>query len=257
MSEVLRKLSPTSAYNDAPTQPWHVKFYNKKSFLLKIIIIKFTNILSGLTISLKISFKCYCLKSIISRVAKWTDVPWSCWISHNLYKLWFLKPGISKSTAKANRTKCIWDIEFVSLSILRGESDGEDAPFRECFGKMSLVRFLINCLVQLINATAKKPARKKMEKKIAVVSCLEIIDNPDRTNIKHCVHKFKRTLSLEDFFFQWIDRFAKRKTRKLWTTYLILSIKYILQADFYFVQVCTWEFANFLLKSNRYNQTNY
>lgn len=77
---------------------------------------------------------------------------------------------------------------FVSISILSNESDVDNAPFREWYGKLSEVRGLINYPVLLITAAATKSARKTMQKKLTMVNCLEIIDNPDRTNIKVCAY---------------------------------------------------------------------
>ena len=86
------------------------------------------------------------------------------------------------------------------FATFRGEADGDDAPFRVLYGKLGEARSLLTCPILLITATASKSARKKLQKKFSMTDCLEIIDNPDRVNIKLFVHKYKSSLSLNILF---------------------------------------------------------
>ena len=70
------------------------------------------------------------------------------------------------------------------------------------YSKLGEIRSLIECPVLLITATANKSARREMQKKFCMKDCHEIVQNPDRENIKLFVHKFKSTVSLcETFYF--------------------------------------------------------
>ena len=87
--------------------------------------------------------------------------------------------------------------DLCHFSVFRGEADGDDEPFRVWYGRLSEARSLIKCPVLLITATANKSARKKMQKKFAMQNCCELIDNPDRPNIKLFVQQYKRTVLIE------------------------------------------------------------
>jgi len=75
--------------------------------------------------------------------------------------------------------------------FFRGESDGDEGPFRSWYGKLGETRSLVSCPLLVITATANLSARRKMKKKFCMNDCLEIIDSPDRSNIKPFVHKYK------------------------------------------------------------------
>lgn len=109
--------------------------------------------------------------------------------------------------------------------IFRGESDTEMEPFRVWYSKLGEIRSLIQCPILLITATANKSARKEMQKKLCMTDCHEIVQNPDRENIKLFVHRFKSTVSLSDIFYFLI--YLIKKDRELCERYLIFcpSIK--------------------------------
>jgi ATP-dependent DNA helicase RecQ len=86
----------------------------------------------------------------------------------------------------------------------RGEAGRDDEPFRVWYGRLSEARSLIKCPVLLITATANKSARRKIQKKFAMHDCCELIDNPDRPNIKLFVQKYKRTVPIESVLEQLI-----------------------------------------------------
>lgn len=65
-----------------------------------------------------------------------------------------------------------------------GESDDYDELFRQWYGKLGELRSLIECPVLLLAATANSSARKKLQQKFCMKNCHEIIDNPERENIK-------------------------------------------------------------------------
>uniref|UniRef100_A0A8W8MHU3 Helicase ATP-binding domain-containing protein n=1 Tax=Magallana gigas TaxID=29159 RepID=A0A8W8MHU3_MAGGI len=65
-----------------------------------------------------------------------------------------------------------------------GESEMEMEPFRIWYSKLGEIRSLIQCPVLLITATANRSARMEMQKKFCMIDCHEIIQNPDRENIK-------------------------------------------------------------------------
>ncbi|XP_052678559.1 uncharacterized protein LOC128159483 [Crassostrea angulata] len=92
-----------------------------------------------------------------------------------------------------------------------GESEIEMEPFRIWYSKLGEIRSLIQCPVLLITATANRSARMEMQKKFCMIDCHEIIQNPDRENIKLFVHKFKSTVSHGDIFYFLIHLLKKDK----------------------------------------------
>ena len=79
------------------------------------------------------------------------------------------------------------------------------------YSKLGEIRSLIECPVLLITATANKSARREMQKKFCMKDCHEIVQNPDRENIKLFVHKFKSTVSLCDTFYFLIHLIKQEK----------------------------------------------
>nr|XP_034333442.1 ATP-dependent DNA helicase hus2/rqh1-like [Crassostrea gigas] len=92
-----------------------------------------------------------------------------------------------------------------------GESEIEMEPFRIWYSKLGEIRSLIQCPVLLITATANRSARMEMQKKFCMIDCHEIIQNPDRENIKLFAHTFKSTVSHGDIFYFLIHLLKKDK----------------------------------------------
>ena len=97
------------------------------------------------------------------------------------------------------------------MYIFRGESEIEMEPFRIWYSKLGEIRSLIQCPVLLITATANRSARMEMQKKFCMIDCHEIIQNPDRENIKLFVHKFKSTVPHGDIFYFLIHLLKKEQ----------------------------------------------
>lgn len=96
----------------------------------------------------------------------------------------------------------------------RGESDSRvDEPFREWYGNLGEIRSLVHCPILLITATANKAARVKLRTKFSMKNFHEIVDNPDRDNIKLFVRKFKSTMPLGDLFY-FLIKLLKEKGEK-------------------------------------------
>lgn len=62
-----------------------------------------------------------------------------------------------------------------------------------------------------MTATANKAARADLKRKFALNNCHEIIDNPDRDNIKLFVKKVKSTVPIADLFFFLIKLLREKK----------------------------------------------
>lgn len=88
----------------------------------------------------------------------------------------------------------------------RGGSETADRPFRPWYGKLGEIRSLIECPVLLMTATANKAARMKLQTMFCMKNCIEIIDNPDRDNIKLFVTKVKSTIPLSETFYFMIKK---------------------------------------------------
>jgi len=91
-------------------------------------------------------------------------------------------------------------ITVFSLYISRGEAEAGETAFRGWFGKLGEVRSLLECPILLITATANKSARTKLQRQFCMKDCAEIIDNPDRSNIKLFVANHKSTQPLDETF---------------------------------------------------------
>ena len=63
-----------------------------------------------------------------------------------------------------------------------------------------------------MTATANKAARADLKRKFALNNCHEIIDNPDRDNIKLFVKKVKSTVPIADLFFFLIKLLREKKS---------------------------------------------
>lgn len=107
-----------------------------------------------------------------------------------------------------------YDFNLIS-SFCRGKVDGEQqsTPFREWFGKLGEVRSLVQCPLLLITATASKASRLKMQKIFCMKNCFEIIESPDRTNIKLFLHKFKSSQDLTKIFAFLINELQEKKRK--------------------------------------------
>lgn len=97
-----------------------------------------------------------------------------------------------------------------AYNIFRGESDGQEEPFRQWYGKLGELRSLIQCPAILLTATANRSARKKLQQKFGMKNCHEIIDNPERENIKLFLKKVKCSTPLDEVFY-FIIRLLKDK----------------------------------------------
>ncbi len=62
----------------------------------------------------------------------------------------------------------------------------------------------------VITATASKSSRMKLKNKLALIDSIDIVESPDRENIKLFVRKLKSTLSLEDCF-QWLYNLVEER----------------------------------------------
>ena len=105
-------------------------------------------------------------------------------------------------------------VEFLLITIyvfFRGESAHGDNPFRAWYGNLGEIRSLTECPILLITATANEAARKKMRRKFSMKNCKDIIDNPDRENVKLFVQKVKASRSLDDIFGFLIADLKKEK----------------------------------------------
>lgn len=111
------------------------------------------------------------------------------------------------------------------LKHFRGDDEGNDVPFRAWYGKLGEVRSLISSPVMLMTATANRASRRKMKEKFSMVNCIELIDNPDRDNIKLFVQKFKSTRPLSETLKFLLDGVLEKK--ELFDRYIIFcpSIK--------------------------------
>ncbi|XP_056001114.1 ATP-dependent DNA helicase RecQ-like [Ostrea edulis] len=81
-----------------------------------------------------------------------------------------------------------------------GESTMHIQAFREWFSRTGEIRSLISCPALVITATASKEARKLIRKRLALNNCVDIIDSPDRENIKLFLEKIKNTVPIEVTF---------------------------------------------------------
>ncbi|XP_052274397.1 ATP-dependent DNA helicase RecQ-like [Dreissena polymorpha] len=96
-----------------------------------------------------------------------------------------------------------------------GEADSEQEkePFREWFGKLGEVRSLVECPILLITATANKAARTKVKQLFCLQKCFEIVDSPDRLNIKLFCHRYTGSLPLS-LVFKYLVTSIKDKKEK-------------------------------------------
>ena len=97
------------------------------------------------------------------------------------------------------------------FSSFRGESGSDDGPFRSWYGRLGEARSLVSCPLLVITATANQSARRKMKKMFCMNDCLEIIDSPDRSNIKLFVHKYKSTLQLNQLLSFLLNSLQSKK----------------------------------------------
>jgi ATP-dependent DNA helicase RecQ len=86
----------------------------------------------------------------------------------------------------------------------RGESKGEEHPFRKWFGQIGELRSLLpDPPLLAITATASRSARKKIKEKLAMNNSHDIVENPDRTNIKLFV-KSRNSNEELSVTFEWL-----------------------------------------------------
>uniref|UniRef100_A0A8W8JI68 DNA 3'-5' helicase n=1 Tax=Magallana gigas TaxID=29159 RepID=A0A8W8JI68_MAGGI len=78
-------------------------------------------------------------------------------------------------------------------------------PFREWFGRLGEIRSLIACPAHAITATASRASRRKLRKKLALVKFHEIVESPDRENIKLFVESIKMNEKISVTFSWLID----------------------------------------------------
>nr|XP_019928600.2 ATP-dependent DNA helicase Q-like 3 [Crassostrea gigas] len=96
-------------------------------------------------------------------------------------------------------------VDEAHMVINWGESSGKSEPFREWFGRLGETRSLIACPALVITATASIASRRKLRKKLALVNFHEIVESPDRENIKLFVEKIKVNEKLRVTFSWLID----------------------------------------------------
>ena len=63
------------------------------------------------------------------------------------------------------------------------------------------IRSLVQCPILFLTATGNKAARADLKRKFSLNKCHEIIDNPDRDNIKLFVRKAKMHHQWQIYFF--------------------------------------------------------
>ncbi len=88
----------------------------------------------------------------------------------------------------------------------RGESTDSTDPFRGWFGHIGELRSIIpHASVLIMTATSSDSTRTKLKRKLCLnlVDCIDIIDSPDRANIKLHVSAYKSAAPLYDVF-QWL-----------------------------------------------------
>ncbi|XP_061171628.1 uncharacterized protein LOC133181101 [Saccostrea echinata] len=115
-------------------------------------------------------------------------------------------------------TQCYIGFKLFPL-FFRGESASEEDPFRRWYGRLGELRSLVECPVILMTATANSAARKALQRKFCMTDCLEIIENPDRNNIKLFLQCVKYNTPLENTFFFLILMLKEKK--ELCDRYLI------------------------------------
>ena len=79
------------------------------------------------------------------------------------------------------------------------------------------MRSLIECPALVITATASRAARKKIKKRLAMIRSTDIVENPDRPNIKLFVQKVKSSALLSSTFSWLIEavRLEKQQTGRV------------------------------------------
>lgn len=117
------------------------------------------------------------------------------------------------------------------LLIFRGETTKHVQAFREWFSRTGEIRSLISCPALVITATASKEARKVICKRLALNNCINIIDSPDRDNIKLFVQKLKNTVPIEETFNWLLKELSVKKKDCTRTLIFCSSIK--ICADIY------------------------
>lgn len=107
----------------------------------------------------------------------------------------------------------LWKLTLGFNTYFQGESSNGDNPFREWYAKLGEIRSLTECPVLLITATANAAAKKCYRKKFCMVNYIEIIDNPDRENVKLFVRKVKSSVPLGKTFSFLITSVKKEKEK--------------------------------------------
>ncbi|XP_061191020.1 ATP-dependent helicase wrn-1-like [Saccostrea echinata] len=112
--------------------------------------------------------------------------------------------------------------KFGLIYSFRGESTEHVQAFREWFSLTGEIRSLISCPALVITATDSKEARKVNKKRLALNNCVDIIDSPDRENIKLFVHKLKNTVPIE-VTFGWLLKDLSLKKKDCTRTLIFCS----------------------------------
>ncbi len=87
--------------------------------------------------------------------------------------------------------------------ICRGTAQDGLEAFRQWYGRIGEVRSLLpGCAMLAMTATASRHIRMKVSKQLCLNDPMEIVDNPDRCNIKLFVHRIESKETDEDVF-QW------------------------------------------------------
>ena len=102
-------------------------------------------------------------------------------------------------------------VKYIFIVCFRGDSIAKQPAFREWFGRVGEIRSLVpsaTCIA--LTATASRQLRVKIKKKLSMNSCYEVIDSPDRKNIKLFVTKIKASEEIKETF-QWLMTSLRKK----------------------------------------------
>ena len=94
----------------------------------------------------------------------------------------------------------------------RGEEQLGKEPFREWYGRVGELRSLVPAArFLLMTATASCSVRQTIWNKFGSLDVQEIVESPDRVNIKLHMQKFSSCLSNAELLQSLIDNLTKRK----------------------------------------------
>jgi superfamily II DNA helicase RecQ len=98
------------------------------------------------------------------------------------------------------------------LSLCRGEDQLGKVAFREWYGQLGELRSLVpDARFLLLTATASTNVRKEIQKKFGCTDMTEIIESPDRENIKLCIMRYNSSMKDCDVFYSVISGISAKK----------------------------------------------